>query len=103
MIVKVSEEKNEYGWADRKYGLINSNGELLLEPVYESISSMGDNFYIVRQGSYPDEKKGLLNSKGEFLFDVKFDTITSFNDDGYALIAGDSTWFIIDTEGNVVF
>ena len=103
IISQESEEKNEYGWTDKKYGLINSAGEVLIAPEYDSIYLTNENFYSIRKGGWSDGKEGLVSVTGEIVLEPKYDSISSFTDEGYALVIGESTWFIIDSTGAVVF
>ena len=97
------EGENENGRTSRKYGMIDNTGTVLIAPEYDSINSTGNGFYSIRNGKYPDRKEGLADSKGKMILDVKYNSISSFDDAGHSLVVGETTWFIIDTEGNIIF
>lgn len=103
LICQESKEKNESGRTARKYGMINNTGTVLISPEYDSIYSRGDGFYSIRKGGYSDGKEGLIDSKGTMILEAKYNSISSFDNEGHSLVIGDTTWFIIDTEGNIVF
>lgn len=86
-----------------KYGLINNKGEIVLDLEYDRLRPLGDNFVIVRKGDYKDGKEGLVDLQGSIVFDIKYNSISNFDDDGHALVVGENNWFVIDTEGNIVF
>ena len=103
IICQVSEEKDADGRTVRKYGMIDNTGAVLIAPEYDSLYSMGDGLYLIRIGDYLDGKEGLVDSKGRIILEAKYNSISSFDDDGHSLVIGETTWFIIDTEGNIVF
>lgn len=59
---------------DNLYGLINFEGEVITEPIYERITSLTNKpgEILVRQ----DGKYGILTSKGEVKIPIKYDSIT---------------------------
>ncbi len=94
----------EYGSAIVKshnlYGLIDSNGKLILPCDYEEITEIGDSVKIrfVKQNS----KWGIIDHKAKTLINCHYDAISSFPDDkdhiGFQL---NGKWGIVDIEDNV--
>lgn len=62
---------------DGKYGLINLEGKVITQPIYEEITSMHykEGTFIVKQ----EEKLGVINLKGKEIIKPEYETITSDN------------------------
>lgn len=62
---------------DGKYGLIDLEGKVITEPIYEEITSMHykEGTFIVKQ----EEKLGVINLKGKEVVKPEYETITSDN------------------------
>lgn len=62
---------------DGKYGLINLEGKVITEPIYEEITSMHykEGTFFVKQ----EEKVGVINLKGKEVIKPEYETITSDN------------------------
>lgn len=62
---------------DGKYGLIDLEGKVITEPIYQEITSMHykEGTFIVKQ----EEKLGVINLKGKEIIKPEYETITSDN------------------------
>lgn len=62
---------------DGKYGLIDLEGKVITQPIYEEITSMHykEGTFIVKQ----EEKLGVINLKGKEIIKPEYETITSDN------------------------
>lgn len=65
-------DKNE------KYGLINKNGNILIENKYNYIQYLYDNYFIVGGET---GKSGIINEKGEEILPIKYEVIQKLNKD----------------------
>lgn len=77
-IEKTPYEKSTLAYRkDGKYGLINFEGKVITEPIYEEITSMRykEGTFIVKQ----EEKLGVINLKGKQVIKPEYETITSDN------------------------
>ena len=82
---------------DGKYGLLDMQGEIICEPLY-------DNIHPLRNGNVVVCKKkswSLINRQGEILKNLEYDKIESF-DDGFAVVTLGGKYGIIDESGNVL-
>ena len=61
-----------------KYGLINKNGNILIENKYNYIQYLYDNFFIVGGET---RKSGIINEKGEEILPIKYEVIQKLNKD----------------------
>ena len=80
---------------DKKFGLNNKKGRVLLEPIYEFISLWKNGKYIV---SFRDDKSnsylsGLVNKKGKFLIPLKNERIAK-HEFGLVIRRGDKYIFL---------
>ena len=65
-----------------KYGLMNLDGKVLLEPTYDLIEPSGvDNLYRITQNG----KVGLMDSEWHIKFKANFDRIETFDNNGLAI------------------
>jgi hypothetical protein len=65
-----------------KYGLMNLDGKVLLEPTYDLIEPSGvDNMYRITQNG----KVGLMDSEWRIKFKANFDRIENFDNNGLAI------------------
>lgn len=61
-----------------KYGLINKNGNILIENKYNYIQYLYDNYFIVGGET---GKSGIINEKGEEILPIKYEVIQKLNKD----------------------
>ena len=87
--------KIERGTEGDLYGLVNLEGDILVEPEYY-LGNLQDSHFFGFEGTmynlYNDEKEYLFNLKGELVFE-SFDNITTWTD----------TYFITYNDGNHLF
>lgn len=83
-----------YGYG-RKYGYLDANGRIAIEPRFEfAFSFEGDRALVKLNG-----KDGFINRKGEVVIDCAFDDALSFNR-GLACVTTGELWGCIDEFGN---
>lgn len=117
---------------DKKWGYMNTSGEMIIPPQYDYVEPFADNnlasvkkednyFFIDKTGTQVlkydyifsgfsknrasvliDGEKCLINKRGEIICDINADKIYSFRDDNYALTIKDGKASLIDTLGNIV-
>lgn len=59
----------------KKYGLVDSKDQLLLEPIYDNITHLSSlNYYRIEK----DHKYGLVDAQGKTIFPLEFDSIDFF-------------------------
>lgn len=102
------EEEDEEDWDDEnrddedeeeteKYGIIDREGNYVVEPIYDDISSFSEGLAIISL----DDKYGVINKKGEIVVEPQYDRIYGF-EEGLAKFEFNDKWGIIDKEGNIV-
>lgn len=69
---------NELGYfivkgINKKYGLIDSTGNELITPIYDSIYALNENLYVVSS----NEKTGIVNKNNEILLNIDYYSISS--------------------------
>ncbi len=84
-------------------GMINRNGEIILEPKYNGVDAFSDGFAAVQISG--DEnggvKSGFIDTTGKFVFGRTFGFIRSFNE-GYAAVEINNKWGFIDKTGKTI-
>ena len=80
-----------------KYGLLDMQGEIICEPLYDNIRPLRIGNVIVCK----DKSWSLINRQGEILKNLEYDKIESF-DDGFAVVTLGGKYGIIDESGNVL-
>lgn len=91
------EEYNEDEEETEKYGIIDRDGDYIVEPIYDNINEFHEGLAIVTQ----DDKYGVINKGGEIVVEPQYDRIYDF-EDGLATFELDDKYGIIDKEGNIV-
>ena len=89
-----------YGLKDKtgKYGLINSLGKFVIQPIYESILPEKEGFFIAKL----DGKYGLLDAKGKVFKKFTFTEALGFSE-GISALCNDAMCKFINTSGDVLF
>ena len=82
---------------DGKYGLLDMQGEIICEPLYDNIRPLRNGNVIVCK----EKSWSLINRQGEILKNLEYDTIREFVD-GFAIVALGGKKGIIDESGNVL-
>lgn len=88
---------NRGGWGNGKYGVIDTNANLIVDFVFDHIDSFDKGHAIVRK----DGSEGIINTKGEFVVDLIYDDISNFNE-GYACVKREGKYGYIDIDGQIV-
>ena len=87
------EEYNEDEEETEKYGIIDRDGDYIVEPIYDNINEFHEGLAIVTQ----DDKYGVINKGGEIVVEPQYDRIYDF-EDGLATFELDDKYGIIDKE-----
>jgi len=108
----LGEERNDYWSGYRVYGLINTQGEFVIEPQYvvynqyryEPAPTFVDGFALVEPFNNDKSRKLIfVDQKGNNVFNKTFVWATEFSE-GYAAVLDDSRKFgCIDKTGNFIF
>ena len=80
-----------------KYGLLDMQGEIICEPLYDNIRPLRNGNVIVCK----EKSWSLINRQGEILKNLEYDKIESF-DDGFAVVTLGGKYGIIDESGNLL-
>ena len=82
---------------DGKYGLLDMQGEIICEPIYDNIHPLRNgNVVVCKEKSW-----SLINRQGEILKNLEYDKIESFVD-GFAVVTIGGKYGIIDESGNLL-
>ena len=79
------------------YGLIDLNGNVVVEPIYDEINNFYDGLAKVEL----DELYGYINTKGEIIIPIEYEEAVAFTD-GIAPVKKDEYWQLIDTTGKSI-
>lgn len=80
-----------------KYGLLDMQGEIICEPLYDNIHPLRNGNVIVCK----EKSWSLINRQGEILKNLEYDKIESFVD-GFAVVTLGGKYGIIDESGNAL-
>lgn len=94
--IAIVAKKDDNG--DISVGAINDKGEIIVDLVWEDMEYFYEGLATVRK----DGKYGSVNEKGEIVVPVKWYKRYVFNE-GVAIVWERDSWYIIDSEGNVIF
>ena len=91
-VVYLSEDKICFkSYENLKYGLMDRNGVVIVEPEYDSPLMFYDGMAYARKG----ERFGYLNTRGELIIDYDYSWVTPFKEGIAAVgISEDEFWFI---------
>jgi hypothetical protein len=86
------------------YGLINTEGEYIVKPVFTGIKIGNEGFFPVRQGIDEYYKWGFCDYKGNVVIDFQYLDVSIFSN-GFAPVQLYDTelWSFIDTQNNIAF
>lgn len=80
---------------DNKYGVINENGDFLIQPIWDDIWWMSENIYPVRK----DSLWGFMTRSGRIIINPKYAEVGFFNE-GLAVVSNfDGKWGYVDKDG----
>lgn len=82
-----------------KYGVINQYGEVIAEPIYESVSTFSEG--MARVSAEKNGKYGYINTEGELVIPMIFERADDFSEDLAAVWEGSRAGYI-DKAGNYV-
>ena len=77
----------------KKWGLIDINGNIILQPEYDWIFNFDDNWTTVRSGN----ALNYLNTKGEFLFEFSPNWVKN-SGNGLFPYRGAELWYVVDKD-----
>ncbi|MCT8341272.1 WG repeat-containing protein [Flavobacteriaceae bacterium TK19130] len=81
-----------------KYGLADTTGTILIEPIYDYLTYFSDNgLAITKKG----DKFGYINANGVIIIDFLFDDARGFRN-GYAGVKLNGKWGFIDKKGRFI-
>lgn len=80
------------------YGIMDTNGTVILTPQFTSISSFEYGLAKVSKGT----KWGIINSKGDVIVQPQFKDIGDFSENNIIAVNTDSGWGIINTSGKTI-
>jgi hypothetical protein len=84
------------------FGVIDSKGKTIIEPIYNQLTELENNFAM----AIKDDNYGYLNLNGAIVIEIKIPYTKGainwglFNKKGYARIMSDDKFGLIDTSGN---
>jgi len=82
---------------DKKYGLINMIGNVVLKPKYDDISKLNERYFTFAH----NKKMGLLNTNGQIIQKPKYDRIRKLNE-RYFIIENEKKMGLLNANGQVV-
>lgn len=85
---------------DGRKGLLNEDGNILLPPVYTSISAFDSNG--TAKITKMEGRTGLINEQAEILLEVRYSSIGDFDRNGLAQIVFNGKTGLADTSGHIV-
>ncbi|MDD2262675.1 MAG: WG repeat-containing protein, partial [Clostridia bacterium] len=87
------------------YGLIDTEGNYIVEPTFTGIKIGKEGLYPIRQGYNEYYKWGFCDRTGEVVIEPQYKDASMFSE-GYApvkLYDDESLWVFIDKDNNIVF
>lgn len=86
---------------DEKYGLIDQDLKVVVEPKYEEIYDFDDTEgLIVVVGS--GDKQGVVDASGNWLLPAEYDRISVYREEGYMKLEKSYKYGIADLKGNII-
>jgi hypothetical protein len=74
-----------------KWGLVDSDGTIVLECRFEELDSSNEGFAGYKKG----DLWGYITVKGEIMIEANYAEVKAFTDDGYAYVSNGSNWYLI--------
>lgn len=78
-----------------KYGLIDQQGKIVIECIYDCIQDLGEDQNAVKQG----ELWGIIDNKGKIIIECKCDSVGKFKD-SVACVRINKLWGLVDKGGS---
>lgn len=82
---------------DGKWGLVDTNGLFVVEPIWDGIGFYGDGIWPVERNG----KCGAINTKGEVVVALEYEQVGQFVD-GVAPVKQNNHWGYVDKKGKLV-
>ena len=60
----------------KKYGFIDKNGKVVIEPQFDSASNFSEGFACVKK----DDKWGFIDKSGKMVIELQFDRVFDFSE-----------------------
>lgn len=83
---------------DRKYGFINSEGDVVIPLIYSGVKDFHEGLAAVKIENISNGKWGFINTKGELVISFLFLQPRHFSD-GFAKVVYNSEWCFVDAMG----
>lgn len=81
------------------YGLINKNGEIVIQAAYSFINMISDNMFRVEK----DSLHGILSTPGKIIVPIKYDDVWPYSyDKKQFIVKQKNQHFIIDSSNNII-
>lgn len=80
-----------------KYGMVDSKGNYLVEPIYDYVGTMSEGMVVVKM----DDAYGYFNNKGKLVIQPQFESAKHFSE-GLALVSKDGKYGYINKKGKFV-
>lgn len=93
---QIDDDKTVF-YKDGKFGIITTDGEVLVRPKYSALQYASKDRYLAREDN---GKCGIINSKGEKILDFEYSNLAQVSSDRDRYFALDgTTWILINEKG----
>lgn len=82
----------------KKYGVINTNGDLVIEPIYDGMDGFNNGLC----GVDVDGKIGFINHQGELIIEPRFSRVNYFHNDIAPVSLDNKSWGLINKKGDFI-
>jgi hypothetical protein len=90
-------------YLDKKYGFVNTNGELVIDHQFDQVHDFQNGVAPVSIGPNSNtDAWGLINTKGKFINSKRYDEITRFKGDYARVRINGKGWGMIDHKGHEI-
>jgi hypothetical protein len=83
---------------DGRYGLVDSDGKVVVDPIYDVIDQQYHGLRVVRLNGL----WGVMNDRGKLIVKCKYNYLSDFEGDGYAQVRQDGKYGFINEKGKLV-
>lgn len=102
--IKTTQEREEYRYAvitygDKKCGIIDTNGNIVIEPEWDRIDIESDGYFIVTR---EDMKRGVLDQNGNTVIACDWDHLY-YSGENLFTVAIDGQVGLINSDGEIIF
>ena len=81
---------------DDKYGLIDYNGKVVIDSIYDDLITISDDLLIAGKNN----KYGVIKATGGSITEIKYDFVYAY--DGYYVVKEEDKIGVLDSKGNVL-